>query len=787
MYEIELYINSPKLLQKLVYLKTKLTRDNTIDIQNIVNVKKLNTTTSNNDSDNENVDPLLKPYYTPENEHDNTLLFESRFESGNLLCAFKIDDSSYQLYLQNDTNTTGYIQWFFFRVTNIKKGKKVNINIINMLRKTSLYSHGLQVMCYSVKKAQKENIGWHRAGMNVMYYANNLYFYTRERRRNLYSLVFDYEFNYDDDEVYFANCIPYLYSDVMKELNHYQLNEAKYPFFHRKTLCTTLGGNDLDMFSINTQCLSTTSNTHNSNIQYYPENDKRKGIVLIARQHPGETVSSFVMKGAVEFLMGNSEESKKLRQLYMIRVVPMMNPDGVLVGNSRTSFAGCDLNRRWETPHETIHPEIYHTKEMILKMFSQRDIAFICDFHGHIGAFNSFFYCNHKENRRQCSLFPFICSKVSKIISYNQSNFKMPRYKKGTGRMNLFYELNLNNIVTLETSFFGTNRRGENVRCYFNRETLKEIGRDICLGMLSYYYKYVNRSIDKQLTSLKQLDIDMDEFEQEMKAKENVNDDDNDNDDTNIENSESEPSIDNFDKERLLNLMPSKNKKRKKKTRTTLKKLYKVNSSKKIYKNEAQLNELNKPEIKLFKPNQNAKSQQQQQDNKLLTKSKSMAKISIKCKEINDNIQSPPLSKEDINCSNKKDAETQTEEIFFKMHWSYFAGDYPILQAKVVAIQKNRIGSSRGFQGYNNNNVFYSGASSNNGRQRSVGRMGDGNSNSIVNSYFSNMNMKIANKNGFPTISKSNLFSNPTTNIFANNNKMLLQTNQFIKKNFGYM
>ena len=786
MYEIELYINSPKLIQRLVYLKTKLSRDNTIDIQNIVNVKKLNTTSS--ESDDENVDPSLKPYYTPENESDSTLLFESRFESGNLLCAFKIDDSNYQLYLQNDTNTTGYIQWFFFRVTNIKKGKKVNINIINMLRKTSLYSHGLQIMCYSVKKAQKENIGWHRAGMNVMYYANNLYFYTRERRRNLYSLVFDYEFSYDDDEVYFANCIPYLYSDVMKELNHYQLNEAKYPFFHRKTLCTTLGGNDLDMFSINTQCLSTTSNTHNS-IQYYPEKDKRKGIVLIARQHPGETVSSFVMKGAIEFLMGNSEESKKLRQLYMIRVVPMMNPDGVLVGNSRTSFAGCDLNRRWETPHETIHPEIYHTKEMVLKMFSQRDIAFICDFHGHIGAFNSFFYCNHKENRRHCSLFPFICSKVSKIISYNQSNFKMPRYKKGTGRMNLFYELNLNNIVTLETSFFGTNRRGENVRCYFNRETLKEIGRDICLGMLSYYYKYVNKSIDKQLSSLNQLDIDMDEFEQEIikeekREKEKGNDDDDDNDETNIENSESEPSIDNFDKERIMNLMPSKNKKRKKKTRTNLRKLYKVNSSKKIYKNEAQLNELNKPEIKLFKPNQNPKPQQQ--DNKLLTKSKSMAKISIKCKEINENVQTP-LSKDDAN-PNRKDAETQTEEIFFKMHWSYFAGDYPILQAK---LPPKRIGSSRGFQGYynnnNSNNAFYGGASSNNGRQRSVGRMGDGN---IVNSYFNNMNMKIANKNGFPTISKSNLFgniSNPSTNIFANNSKMLLQTNQFIKKNFGYI
>ena len=132
------------------------------------------------------------------------------------------------------------------------------------------------------------------------------------------------------------------------------------------------------MFSINSLSLT------NQNLHYYNMNDTRKGIILIARQHPGETVSSYVMKGAYEFLMGNSDEAKKLRELYMIRIVPMMNPDGVLVGNSRTSFAGCDLNRRWETPNEVIHAEIFHTKQMILKMATQREIAFICDFHGHI-------------------------------------------------------------------------------------------------------------------------------------------------------------------------------------------------------------------------------------------------------------------------------------------------------------------------------------------------------------------------------------------------------------------
>jgi len=40
----------------------------------------------------------------------------------------------------------------------------------------------------------------------------------------------------------------------------------------------------------------------------------------------------------------------------------MVNPDGVVIGNSRTSLSGVDLNRRWSNPSPTIHPEIYFLK-----------------------------------------------------------------------------------------------------------------------------------------------------------------------------------------------------------------------------------------------------------------------------------------------------------------------------------------------------------------------------------------------------------------------------------------
>ena len=72
---------------------------------------------------------------------------------------------------------------------------------------------------------------------------------------------------------------------------------------------------------------------------------KRKGTVISARVHPGETVGSWMMKGVLEFLVSNAKEAKQLREKYVFKIIPMLNPDGVIYGNYRCGLAGCDLNR----------------------------------------------------------------------------------------------------------------------------------------------------------------------------------------------------------------------------------------------------------------------------------------------------------------------------------------------------------------------------------------------------------------------------------------------------------
>ena len=785
-YEVSLYVNSIKMINNLIYLKTQLNKEGLISLDNLVNVKKLNKSFKNeteeedipvmsdnnldnlnnnennennnnndlqeninqnlengdleknqNDNNNNNNNQItknnstlnnkiqrpktvyneLKPYYTLKNKNDNTLIFESRFESGNLLCAFRTEDeNSYQLYLQNDTNTTGYIQWFFFRVSNTQKGRKVNFNIINMLRKKCIYNHGLKIMTYSIMAAAKENLGWHRECYNTIYYANNLYVYNtnNDKKRNLHSLSFDYEFKYDNDTVYFANCIPYFYSSLMKELNHYELNEEQYPYFHRKTLCTTLGGNDLDMLTINSMndlfkngipsvitpktnnYLTLKNNNENNNNNNSQIIDERKAVVIIGRQHPGETVGSYVVKGCMDFLMGNSDEAKKLREIYLFKIVPMMNPDGVLVGNSRTSFAGCDLNRRWGKPNEIIHPEIFNTKQMITKLATQRNIAFVIDCHGHFGTFNSLFYCNYKDDKRTCKLYPYICSRLSKIISFQQCTFSMPRYKLSTERISLFNELDdedNDNIVALETSFFGINRSGEYSHFYFNSNLLKEIGRDICLGMLSYYYKCENMSIEVNFFSnkenIKKLDVDMREFESEIIRE--VNEDDEEIDLNNDEKSESEPSVDNLDKNQIMKLMPGGGKRRRRR-KNKIKKFDKKNKTRDL-------------DIELFNPIKEAAKRLEEEKRK---KNKSSSKIVINC-NIDKNKKIEKNQQPIFTDPNMKNAYTQTEEIFFKMHWSYFTGQYKILssKSKIIPPNNNYFGLSQNLFGqFKNRNIF---------------------------------------------------------------------------------
>lgn len=61
----------------------------------------------------------------------------------------------------------------------------------------------------------------------------------------------------------------------------------------------------------------------------------KRCVVISARVHPGETPASWMMRGILDFLTGESAEARVLRSLFVFKIVPMLNPDGVAFGNNR--------------------------------------------------------------------------------------------------------------------------------------------------------------------------------------------------------------------------------------------------------------------------------------------------------------------------------------------------------------------------------------------------------------------------------------------------------------------
>jgi murein tripeptide amidase MpaA len=68
------------------------------------------------------------------------------------------------------------------------------------------------------------------------------------------------------------------------------------------------------------------------------------------------------MQGILRFLLGPSVEAQVLRERIVFNIVPMVNVDGVIYGNSRCTLAGVDPNRHWVDPNPIMHPTIYRLK-----------------------------------------------------------------------------------------------------------------------------------------------------------------------------------------------------------------------------------------------------------------------------------------------------------------------------------------------------------------------------------------------------------------------------------------
>ena len=94
-------------------------------------------------------------------------------------------------------------------------------------------------------------------------------------------------------------------------------------------------------------------------------------LVLMARQHPGETMSSFFLDGVIKYLSSLNKESFKKKSFL---IIPFVNLEGVENSTHRYDCLGVDYNRSRNKSHLVI--------EQVLALIKSVNCSMVLDIHG---------------------------------------------------------------------------------------------------------------------------------------------------------------------------------------------------------------------------------------------------------------------------------------------------------------------------------------------------------------------------------------------------------------------
>jgi hypothetical protein len=305
---------------------------------------------------------------------------------------------------------------------------------------------------------------------------------------------------------YFAFTFPYSYEYCINYINQEQVKHSSIDssvLFSSMHLAYSLQGRSVPLITITEKL----GNMH-----------KRKQVFLSARVHPGETPSSFVMEGLLQFLTSDDARAKILRQEFIFYAVPMINVDGVYNGYYRMDTRGLNMNRLYNGSDES---EIISS---MMKFISTLDnLFFYMDMHAHASKQGCFVYGNCLDDY-SAQIMNVMWSKIFSMnchfVDFGGGNFSESRMssndllgksRDGTGRVGVYNMKSLIHCYTLECNYNSgktanhlpllsnqlPNAKAENRReaqvekrnPRYTPETFRDVGKAIAISILDIVNK----------------------------------------------------------------------------------------------------------------------------------------------------------------------------------------------------------------------------------------------------------------------------------------------------------
>ena len=251
----------------------------------------------------------------------------------------------------------------------------------------------------------------------------------------------------------------------------------------------------------------------------------KKYVFLTARVHPGETPASHVFDGFLQFILRPDDpRAIALRERFVFKLIPMLNPDGVYHGHYRFDTKGVNLNRAYVNSSHEKYPSAFGCLAVADDLHKRGELVLYVDCHAHAGRRGCFFYgCRgggggSDENvaaagsggappadLEDAALFAKLVSLNTRWLDFSGCTWFEPAAHEGSARAAIRALTGLPHIFTLECNYdSGTaanelppRQNGESCRSLspepkssknlapkYDSTSWREVGRGIALAVL---------------------------------------------------------------------------------------------------------------------------------------------------------------------------------------------------------------------------------------------------------------------------------------------------------------
>ncbi|CAL8082537.1 unnamed protein product [Orchesella dallaii] len=195
----------------------------------------------------------------------------------------------------------------------------------------------------------------------------------------------------------------------------------------------------------------------------------------------------------MDFMLSNHPIAVAIRDHVIVKIVPMINPDGVYLGNFRCSIMGYDLNRQWNQISPWAHPTLSALRNYLIELDSSKtvELDMVIDLHAHTSLMSAFIHGNAYDDVYRFErhiLFPKLLAHNADDYSVSHTMYNRDPVKAGTARRHLCEILRSTvNVYTLEVSFFGYHQPATNAVVSYNEDGYFRLGRNVVRTFFEYF------------------------------------------------------------------------------------------------------------------------------------------------------------------------------------------------------------------------------------------------------------------------------------------------------------